>query len=172
MPTLSKSYDDVADSNALTITLASLPTDASLLAGRASAAVSNATNLYLDALVRGQIMTGTSPVANRRIEVWLYAALKVVASTPSHPDVLDGTDSAETLTSVEIKRSLIPVAFILTNGTSDVGYPVGPFSVASLCGGIMPLWWGVFVTHNTGVNLNATTGNHWLHYTGIKVASA
>ena len=52
--------------------------------------------------------------------------------------------------------------------TSDVAYPVQPFSVAQLFGGIMPQFWGLFVAHNTGVNLNATGGNHVLNYTGIK----
>ena len=56
----------------------------------------------------------------------------------------------------------------VTAATSDIGYAFAPFSVASRFGGVMPKYWGLFVTHNTGVNLNATGGNHVFSYNGIK----
>ena len=57
---------------------------------------------------------------------------------------------------------------IATNTTANTAYAIRPFSVAQLCGGIMPLRWGIVVAHSTGQNLNSTAGNHWIHYSGIK----
>jgi hypothetical protein len=44
--------------------------------------------------------------------------------------------------------------------TSDIDYFISPFSVAQLFGGVMPKYWGLYVSHNTGVALNATAGKH------------
>jgi hypothetical protein len=155
---------EYAASADLTITLASLATSATLVAGRESTAVSNATNKYLDALLAGFITTGTSPTAGT-IELWVYGGLN---DTPDYPDVIDGTDSVETFTSVPIKRAgLGHVASITTDTTSNRTYPIRPASVAARFGGALPKNWGAFVTHSSGVNLNATAGNHKLSYTPI-----
>lgn len=155
-----------AASAAITITLASLATAAAKLVGRESTAVSNATNKYVDALVGGKITVGTSPTTAKTIEVWVYGA---VNDTPTYPDVLDGTDSDETFADLGSKLSALRLAKVIsTNGTSDQTYWVAPFSVAQLFDGVMPTHWGLFVTHDTGVNLNATGGNHEFKYTGVK----
>lgn len=155
-----------ADTVALTISLASLASTAAgiLLAGRESTAVDNRTNLDLDHLVSGKIRVGTSPTASRTIEVWAYAPITIASGTPTYPDVLDGTDSDETLTSANVKVSaLVPVWATVTDNTSDRDYFIPPISIASLFGK-MPPFWGLFVTHDTGVNLNSTGGNHVLAY--------
>lgn len=155
-----------AASAALTITLASLASATSKLTGRESTAVSNATNKYVDALVGGKITTGTSPTDAKTIEIWVYGA---VNDTPTYPDVLDGTDSDETFADNGSKFSSMKLACVInTDNTSNQTYWVAPFSVAQLFGGLMPTHWGVFVTHDTGVALNATAGNHEFKYTGVK----
>ena len=58
MADLKLSYGTASD---LTITLASLATDANLLTGRESAAIDNTSALVLDYLVSGKITSGTSP---------------------------------------------------------------------------------------------------------------
>src|SRR3990167_10392958 len=142
-----------AASSALTITLASLATDASLLTGRESTAISNTTNLYLDYLIGGKITTGTTPTDAKEIRVYAYAA---VEDDPIYGDVFDGTDSDETATSAGIRDAYLKlVAVIPTNNTSDRTYWFGPVSLEALFGGVIPTAWGVFVTHNTGVNLNS-----------------
>lgn len=172
MATSTITYNSATDTSALTITLASLATSATWVAGRESTAVSNTTNLFVDALLTGQIMVGTTPTANTVIEIWGYAANKIVSSTVTYPDVMDGTDSAETLTNRQAISGLVLLdAISVVATTSDVGYTFGPISLAAAFGN-MPTHWGVFVTHNTGVNLNATGSNHWIHYQGIKYASA
>jgi hypothetical protein len=166
---LTTTYDSVTDSNALTCTLAALATSSTLVVGRESTAVSNVTPLYVDIMLSGQITTGTSPTAGI-IEVWLYAIIKHASSTATYPHPIAGSDAAATFTA-EKKQRLILVDSMNTNATSDVPYAIRPASVKELCGGVMPIKWGLFVTHNTAVNLNSTSGNHWLHWQGIKYTS-
>lgn len=150
---------------AFTITLASLATDANLLTGRESTAVANTSNLYLDYLIAGKVTVGTTPTTATRIEVWGYGEI----GTSTYPDVMDGTDSAETVTSAGIKNVALKLISILDvdSATSDRGYFFGPQSLAASFSGIIPPNFGTFVTHNSGVNLNATGGNHFINYRGV-----
>ena len=154
MADLKLSYPAASD---LTITLASLASDTSLLTGRESAVIDNSTNLYLDILVSGKITAGTSPTASRSIEVWAVGSW----DGTNWPDVFDGTESAETITSADIKASVCRfVAAMATANTSDRTYHFGPVSLASAFGGTLPPKVVLFVTHSTGQNLNSTAGNH------------
>lgn len=170
MATATINYHSTTDSADLTITLASLATSSSLLAGRESTVVDNTSNKYLDALVSGQITTGTSPTNNTTIAVYVYAPVDLNSSTFVYPvataTALTGADAAATFEATQ-RDQLKLGATITVNNTSDRKYSF-VFSVAALFGGVMPLKWGVWVTHSTGVNLNATAGNHWITYTGIK----
>jgi len=154
MADLKLSYPAASD---LTITLASLGSDTNLLTGRESATIDNSTNLYLDYLISGKITAGTSPTAARSIEVWAVGSW----DGTNWPDVFDGTESAETITSAEIKASVCRfVAAMATSNTSDRTYHFGPVSLAAAFGGTLPPKFVLFVTHSTGVNLNSTAGNH------------
>lgn len=148
--------------------VASLATSASRTAGRESDIVDNTTNLYVDALLSGQITTGTSPTVSKQIDVWVYSE----DGNDVEGDVLDGADSAETITSENVRNALMKIALsILVDNTSDRTYYFRGISVASLFGGIMPRKWGVFVSHDTGVNLNSTAGNHEFRYVGVHFQS-
>lgn len=141
----------------ITITLASLATDANKLTGRESTALDNTSALVEDYLVSGKITVGTSPTASKSIEVWAVGSWDGTL----WPDVFDGTDSAETITSAEIKVSVCKlVAAMATTNTSDRTYSFGPVSLASVFGGTVPPKVVLFVTHDTGVNLNSTSSNH------------
>ena len=154
MADLKLSYPAASD---LTITLASLGSDTNLLTGRESATIDNSTNLYLDYLISGKITAGTSPTAARSIEVWAVGSW----DGTNWPDVFDGTESAETITSADIKSSICRfVAAMATANTSDRTYHFGPVSLAAAFGGTLPPKFVLFVTHSTGVNLNSTAGNH------------
>ena len=158
-----------ASSAAYTITLASLATSATLVAGQESTAIDNTSNKYLDYSVGGKITTGTTPTDVKTIQIWAYGS---VNDTPTYPDVLDGTDSAETITSTSIRDAgLNFLADSATNNTSDRPYWFKPTSLAAAFGGIVPKFHGLFVTHDTGVNFNATGGNHVLNYTGAYFTS-
>lgn len=170
MATLSSLYDSTSSSNDITITLASLASSSTSVAGRESNIVDNTTNLFLDAHVTGQITTGTSPTSGKIISVYVYSSIDANSGTFVLPVAgsteLTGADAAATF-DAEQRNSLKLAASIVINSTSDRKYSF-TFSVASLFGGNMPLKWGVWVTHDTAVNLNSTSGNHWITYTGIK----
>lgn len=171
MSTVSTNYSSVSDSTAITITLASLATSSSLVAGRESTVVDNTTNKYLDALVTGQITTGTTPTVNTTIAVYVYTPLSVAGSTFVYPKAtataLTAVDAAATFEAGQLGNAVRLAGAATVNATSDRPYNF-EFSVAQLFGGIMPLKWGLWVVHSTGVALNATAGNHYFHYVGIK----
>lgn len=149
---------------AFTITLASLASSSTWVAGREATSVSNGTNKYLDYEITGKITTGTSPTVDTEIRVY---AVKPVNDTPTWPDVFDGTDSAETVTNTNILNRLPLLWSGTVSSTSDVGYPViGAPTLAGIWG-VVPDNFTLFVSHNTGVNLNGTGGNHELNYRGI-----
>jgi len=154
MADLKLSYGTASD---LTITLASLATDANLLTGRESTAIDNNSALVLDYLVSGKITTGTTPTTAKSIEVWAVGSW----DGTNWPDVFDGTESAETITSADIKASVCRyLAAMATSATSNVAYHFGPVSLAAAFGGVLPPKIVLFVTHSTAVALNATAGNH------------
>jgi hypothetical protein len=165
MATTTISY---SSNTTITMDLANLASSSTWVAGRESSQVDNTTNKYVDAIVSGQISVGTTPTANTNITVFVWGADTSLATTAL--DVLDGTDSAETLTNTGIRDNL-RVGAVLTvyATTSDIAYLVLPFSIAALFGGVMPKFWGLFVAHNTGVNLRNTAVNtNSLEYVGIK----
>jgi len=164
MATVTPNYAATAT---VSISLASLATSSTFAAGQESAVVDNTTNKYVDALLAGKIRVGTTPTTNTQILVYVFAPLD---DTPTYPDVMDGTDSGETVTSVGVGQGFLKQAAFMNvdSNTSDRDYAFGPVSVAELFGGTMPPKWSVFVTHNTGVNLNSTAGNHFVKYTGVK----
>jgi hypothetical protein len=161
---------EYAAASNLTITLASLATSSTWLAGQESTAVDNTTNKYLDYLLSGKITVGTTPTSGTEIRVYVVALL----DDSTYPDVFDGTDSAETVTSAGVGSAFLRLAAVLPVGatTSNVAYYFGPVSVAALFGGACPKKFVVFVTHNTGVNLNSTGGNHQLTVTPVYATAA
>jgi len=141
---------------ALTLTLASLATDSSLLAGRASTAVDNSSNLDLDHIVSGVIRTGTSPTVGTSIEIWAYGHRSVASGTPTYPDSITGSDANKTMTSSNVKTAaMVLLAVIYVDNTSNRDYDLKHISIANAFG-YMPPYWGLFVVHNTAAALNAT----------------
>jgi len=153
---------------AITMDLAALASSTSFLGGRESSQIDNTTNKYVDCHVSGFVSVGTTPTANTQIVVYVWGADTSLATTPI--DSLDGTDSAETLSNAGILGALRPLATInVPATTSDLAYPVLPVSVASRFGGVMPKFWGLYVTHNTGVALRNTAVNtNSLEFVGVR----
>lgn len=151
----------------MTITLASLATSSTLTVGRESTAVDNKdTDDAIDALVGGIVTVGTTPTANTQIEIWAYGSY----DDTNFSGAATGTDAALTPTAKSTMRLL---EVIPNSGTtSNVAYKWGPKSIAQAFGGIVPVQWGIWVTHNTGVNLNSTAGNHEIEYFPVKFESA
>lgn len=164
MATVTTTYAAAA---AITIDPSALASSSTFVAGRESSVIDNSVNKFVDALLAGKITVGTTPTANTQIIVYVFGAMD---DTPTYPDVMDGTDSAETLTSAGVGRGYLRIAAVcdVDSATSDRAYNFGPVSVAQLFGGVLPRHWGVYVAHNTGVALNATAANHAIKYIGVK----
>lgn len=147
----------------ITAAVASLASDTNLLAGIESSVIDNTTDGFDDILVSGKVTTGTSPTVSRQIEVWAVAW-----DGADWPDVFDGTTSAETITSSDIKNAICkPVAILATNNTSDRTYHFSGVSLREAFCSELPSKVVLFIVHNTGVNLNATAGNHEFSYFGV-----
>jgi hypothetical protein len=156
----------------ITISPASLASSATFVAGRESSQIDNTSDLNVDALVSGSIMVGTTPTINTQIRIYVWGSHTSLATTAI--DVLDGSDSAETISNTGILNSALYLAAVIdvSATTSDLAYPFKPFSVAQFFGNKLPRFWGLFLAHNTGVNLNATGGNHVVSYSPVKYTVA
>ena len=152
----------------ITMDLANLGTSGTFIAGWQSAQIDNTSNKYMDVLISGTISVGTTPTANKTIAVYVWGADTSLVTTQI--DVLDGTDSVAALTNTGILNTLrLGRAIGVIATTSNIAYPILPFSVASLFGGIMPKFWGLYVAHSTAVNLRNTSVNtNSLAFVGIK----
>lgn len=154
---------------AITFDLSSLGTSSTFVAGRESTEVDNTSNLYVDALVNVDGITGhasTAPTIGQEIRLYVWGADTSLGTTAI--DVLDGTDSAETLAHVSVLNSLkLAGVATVTVASAALKYYFMPFSVASLFGGIMPKYWGLFVSHNHTGSLGASNSGLF-SYNGIK----
>lgn len=133
----------------------SLATSSTWLAGYEWVIIDNTSELAIDYFIDLVIRVGTTPTANTEIRVYLLASY----DGSTYPDVFDGTGSAETVTSAGVRDSFMKLAGvgIVDATTSDRDYPI-QFNLLSFYPSI-PKKVILFVTHNTGVNLNSTAGN-------------
>lgn len=133
----------------LDMNIASLAGTAGLLAGFESVQVTNAVNA-LDYLVNVDPILGNTSIAptiNQGIEIWVWGADTSLATIPW--DALDGTAGAVTLTHKAAKFAMCLVASpTVTVATGNLTYPVKPFSIGNCFDGIVPDFWGLFLTHN------------------------
>ena len=149
--------------------VASLATSATFVAGRESDEVNNTIDKFVDASLEGFISTGTSPTNGKQIRVYVWGSHTSLASVVK--DVLDGVDSAETISNSNFLSNLLKLAEVITvSGASNAKYHFGPLSITELFGH-MPKYWGLFVTQSSAVALHATASNHEFKYTGIKYGS-
>lgn len=156
------------NSVAISITLASLAsTTADPPVGRESAEVNQGTVRAEDVLLDGLITTGTSPTASRRIRIWAWGA-GFDGTTVRRPAGITGADAG--LTPANNWRTAFALVHVIdTTATSNVGYTFAGVSLRQAFGGLfLPVRWGLFIDHNTGVALNATGGNHSIRYTPLQ----
>jgi len=130
-----------------------LASSTTLLAGWESAVI---TNVYNDVLLSGRFKANnTAPTAG---QISVFAGTWI-NDAPSYPDVFDGTSSAETITSADIRNAiLVPVKTIITDTTPNRIYEFSQVNLAPLFGGVMPQKYFTFVTHSMVQALNTTAG--------------
>jgi hypothetical protein len=144
----------------ITITLASLATGSA----RASTAVDNSTNLYIDAILAGFI-TGNSSGVTGTGNLTIYA-IGSLDSGLTYSDAATGTDGAHTI------NDNAPVLGVVSLNSNGERAEFGPYSIASAFGGFLPERWGIIIKNSTGAALNSTGGNHEIHYRGVHVQTA
>jgi hypothetical protein len=154
----------------MTVTgLQSLAASSTRLAGWESAAidiVGMSGGPPADILLSGTFVAGGANSQAGQIDVWVIGALN---DTPTWPDVFDGTDGAETVTSANVLQACGRVAISITgDNVTSRSYSMAPVSVATLFGGTLPDQIVVFVSHNiqTSTNTWASSGNA-LWYTPV-----
>lgn len=155
-------------STAFTITLTSLASSATLVAGRQSTAVDNTSALAVDYIVGGKIRAGAGTPIVAQYELWAYASYD--GTTYVGEAVITGTDGAATLTAsgkAELKR----LATAPTDTTASHIYSMGTFSMAQAFGQ-MPKKFGVWFVHSMSATLSATAADHELFRTPINYTSA
>lgn len=143
--------------------ITSLASSSTWVAGYEWFIIDNTTELAIDYFVDLVIRCGTTPTVNTEIRVYLAGTY----DGTTYPDVFDGTGSAETVTSAGVRDSFMKLAGVgvVDATTSDRDYPI-QFNTSSFFPN-PPKKIVVFVAHNTGVNLNATAGNHKYAYSPI-----
>jgi hypothetical protein len=158
-------------STALTNTVASLASSSTWLAGYQSDVVDNTTNKYLDYTIEGKYTVGTSPTASTEIRIYIVASF----DGSTWPDTITGAGAAaKTITSAGVATGFIVLAkrILVDATTSNRAYPFSIGSVASFFGGVCPPKFVLFTAHNTGVNLNSTSGNQVTNVRGTYATSA
>lgn len=151
---------------AITFDVSSLGSSSTFVAGRESTQIDNTSNRFTDVIVTCDGVTGhasTAPTVGQKIALYLWGSDVSLATTPI--DVLDGTDSAETLGHVSVLNSLKFVAAPeVSVASAGLKYWFMPFSVAQKFGGIMPKFWGLFLAHNHTGALAASQSGIWSYY--------
>jgi hypothetical protein len=149
----------------LTVTaLQGLASSSSFLSGWTSGYVDNTTNLNVNSVVYGQIVSGTTPTAGS-VRVYAYAF-----DGTNTPDLFssgtEGTEGAATVTdSEQLDASLVLLWSSSIDTSSDQPHPMPPRSIRQAFG-FMPRKWALFVAHDTvaalKTSLNAIYVDHEL----------
>jgi len=142
-------------SAALTVTnLKGLASDTNLVAGWSSAAIDNNSNLSVTEKITGAIKTGTTPTVNTNVFVYLWGLLDDTA----YPDTITGSEATISLTSANVRDAgAFKLASTITvDNTTGRIYPF-TVDVSQFFGGHMPKKYGVWIVHNTGAALDAST---------------
>lgn len=154
-----------AASSALTQTnLDGLASSATWVGVWESAAIDNSSNLYVDYLLTGVLQVESTGLSAGQIRVGVVAE----QDDTTWPDVFDGTESAETITSVAIRDAVVKLGVVITTTTdASAYYPFGPISVASLFGGVLPRKFVVVISQSTGAALETTGDPNKVYIKGV-----
>lgn len=139
-----------------TCSMNALASDANLLVGRQSTVVDNTSVLADDYLISGRNKVGTSPTAAKQIEHWAFGD---VDNAGTYLGAFTATDAGRTIRTANQKPMIMRnIATMLedTNATGDL-WEYWNVSLKSVLG-YVPGHHGIWVVHNTGVNLDASAG--------------
>ncbi len=152
-------------SSAVTVTnLQGLASSSTWVAGWEGGAVDNSTDKYTDYIVNAKIQVESTALSAGQIRLYLVAELE----DASWPDVFDGTESAETITSAEIRDAICRLGAV-TNTTTDASrvYYLNCPSVAAVFGGTVPRKFVPFITQSSGNTLENTGSPNAVYVKGV-----
>lgn len=142
-----------ATSATLTCAVGSLGSDTALIDGVESSVIDNTTDGYDDYLISGKVTVAASGLTTAR----LIEVFAVAWNGSAWPDVFDGTSSAVSISSEEIKNSICkPIAIMPTTATASAVYHFSGVSLRQAFGGVLPSKCVLFVTQSTGAALAAS----------------
>lgn len=147
--------------------LNSLGSSGTFLSGAECTRFDNTSNLWENVFVEWWFKTGTNaPTANTQVN--LYAYMSSVDPQSTAIDVLDGTDSAETITNAGILTSALRLIDVIavTATTTSLVYPGHGLWLAQFFGGVIAPFFGFYIAHNIGQN--AASSGSGLQVTGVK----
>ena len=147
----------------ITITLNSLADDGK----RASTAVDNSTNCFLDALVQLKINnTEGAPTGDKNLLVYAYGTAD---GGTTYSGGATGSDAAYGAVAGQMIENC-PLLGIIHADADDEVFESHAMSVARAFGGVLPDHWGIIVVNQLGVAL-ANTG-HSAFYQGVYAQSS
>lgn len=149
--------------------LASLASDTNLLAGWQTATIDNTTGgsaPYDDYVLGGKIKVGTSPTSGKQIEVWAFCSVDTSSTMVDAFGTTSALRSAQTANQKPMEMRNV-ATMVLDTGTTGVTYYFAGVSLRSLFGSV-PAQFGLWVVHNTGVNLDSTEASHALYYVPVE----
>jgi hypothetical protein len=142
----------VADAVIDVTSLHSLASSAAYLAGWQSPFIDHASDLVLDDQLTFHLVTHASNRQVGAIRIYLVAML----DDSVWPDVFDGTQSAETWTSAEIRDAAAFLAKeIAVNATASAVFDVIIPSVRAVFAGFLPKKYEIFITGNASTTTTA-----------------
>ena len=164
MATCSISY---SSNTAIALDPSSISQSSTFITGVESDQVDNTSNLYEDALVdvKGITAGASANTVGQELRVYVWGSDVSLATTAI--DVFDGTASAETTTATVLQSLRLAAAVQAVVTTGSLVYYLQPFAIAPLFGGVMPKFWGLYLsTSFTGGIAAGMSGK--FQYTGIK----
>lgn len=117
---------------------------------RQSTAIDNSSTKYAEALVFGQITSGTSVSANGRVYVYIFGSID---GGTSYTGGAGASDASFTTANT---AGLIPIGQAVVNADSTA-FKFGPISIANAVG-YLPERWGIVITNGSGASF-ASSGH-------------
>lgn len=133
----------------ITITLNSLADDGK----RASTAIDNTTNCFLDALVQLIITTSASaPAGDKNLLVYAYGS---VDGGTTYSGAATGTDAAYGGVAGQLIDNCVLIGIISVDAASEA-FESNAFSIANAFGGKLPDHWGIIIKNQYGGSLHTS----------------
>ena len=141
---------------AITLDVSSLAASSTWTTGINSTEVQN-TQGYIDCLVTVLPITATATVVGQYLGVWVAGQNTSFATNPiTAAGMIDGVTGACALVNVSTLNSLRFAGSAGATALTALPYVIEPFSIAQLFGGVMPVFWSLYVSHNLGTALAAS----------------